>query len=474
MNMNCSGHAEVRDPDWYSRSSDRAKLSPNTLDTESLQNSLTSLNLDSLTMADLDHYSVRSLPVISSSASIAAAHDAPWNESPRSLRTPRTNRASSKPPAGMSALDHLQNSISSLAGSHMPPLRNIITEENGDDSDGDDNNFEGSIASLRIADLNEMDATAHAGNVTHNNQRSSAGVSSAPMYPVSPQRFSSSSQQRSSAGGYNNNSLTFSPQRRSQQFRGDSSFAGSSITSRGSMRYRYGNNNQNNANNNNSYNAMNEPSLSTLGDDDDDDDDNLEIIKLLRNQVDTLKGQLLDQQQQNQELSRKMPKLPNDSINANSSSCFGHDYSDCDSFGEEKETDVKDDASLGSLGSSKCSLNSVSKMSARKKLADAESAVFGAIAALKVSFRKQQQQKEEQPIPVMQVAQPVPVDVEDDEHLLMDELVLCELEAHVKVMQRVVTSQQQSFMAKNEQLRKQTDQQTARIADLERQLKEQP
>jgi hypothetical protein len=448
MNMNRSGHSEVRDPDWYSRSADRAKLSPNTLDTESLQNSLTSLNFDSLTVADLDHYSVRSLPVMpSSSASIAAAQDAPWNESPRSLRTSRS-RASSKPPPGVSALDHLQNSISSLAGA-MPPVRNIITEaETEDDSEAD---LEGSFVSLRIQDLNEMDTTAHAGNVSRNHRSGFA----APLYPVSPQR----SMQLS---GYNSNPS--SPQKR--QFRGDSSYAGSSITSRGSMRY---NNLRYTANNN-------EHSLSTFDDDDFEDDDNLEIIKLLRKQVDTLKDQLIAEQQKNQEQKMALQqmnlqqdckshvgKLAHDSVySIASSSCF-----DCDSFGEEKEAECEnkqDDGSVGSL-SSRNSLNSVSKISTIKKLADAEQAIYGSIAALKVSLRKQQQVQEEH-----QAAAPVPIDVEE-EHLLMDELVLCELEANMKVMQRVQAVQQQALQVRNEKLRAQSEEQAARIAELERQLK---
>ena len=98
MNMNCSGHSELRDPDWYDpdRSLARARNPIVESDTVSrMHNSLASLNVDSLTIAEMNdqsfnHFSVRSLPVVSSTTSavarIATAPDAPWNESTRSLR----------------------------------------------------------------------------------------------------------------------------------------------------------------------------------------------------------------------------------------------------------------------------------------------------------------------------------------------------------------------------------------------------
>lgn len=340
-------------------------------------------------------------------------------------------------------------------------MRSIITEENDGDSEAAED-FDGSFASLRIADLNEMDATAHAGNVSHAPVRASGVVSATSHYPASPQRSTApsllrlhqypSSPQRSSAPSLPGfHQYPSSPQRR---FRGDSSYAGSSITSRGSTRYR-----RQGANFDNSYNASHEPSLSTLGDEDDEDDDNLEIIKLLRTQIDGLKTQLLDQQQQNNDLQHGKLLTKSDQ-SVHSSSCFGHDYSDCDSFGEEKD---KDDASVGSLSSKGSSM----RLSLGKKVADAETAVFGSVAALKASFRQQQEKNEQ-----AAAAQPVPEPAADDTNLLMDELVLWELEAHAKVLQRVVNVQHRLLLSEREALQTRTEQQAGRIAYLERQLLE--
>lgn len=340
----------------------------------------------------------------------------------------------------------------------MPPVRSIITEgDMEDDSEGVD--LDGSLASLRVQDLNEMDATAHAAN---GNRNSNSHRTQPPLYPSSPQRSVQSL-------AYHN--IASSPLR---QFRGDSSYAGTSITSRGSVRYNAQNNNSHRyaSNSNNNYN---EPSLSSIGDDDYEDDDNLEIIKLLRKQVGTLKSQLLAEQQTNQEHKLAvqhmtqdggggggskpfMGYLPHDSIFSGSSSCFGQDTSDCDSFGEEKE----------SVDNSSSAHRPDEAAASRKKLADAEQAIFASIAALKASVQKQQQQQR------VQVAIPTPVEDNDSEHLLiMNELALCELEAHVKVTQRLQAAQSQELKRDNENLKSLTVKQAARIAELERQMKEQ-
>lgn len=454
--MNRSGHHEVRDPDWMSRN--EAKLSPNTLDTDAstvLQNSLTSLNLDSLTVADLDHFSVRSLPVVPSSggASIATSADAPWNESPQSTRTGRSPRrtiaAVAAPPPGVSALDHLQNSISSLnlgAGIHMPPVHQIITEEASHNEDDSEADMECSVASLLVQDLgnnNDMDATAHAGNVSKNHH----SRASAPLYPASPQR---------PMRGYVSNPS--SPQRRSR-YALDSSLGGSSITSRASTRYHHQQPHHPTAyqqqQQHQQYRGGDEPSFSTLGDDDFEDDDNVEIIKMLRNQVDRLKEQLLAEQQKNQDQKLSFETSKASIFQQQQQTNSPHDsYSlasfcdDEDSFGADSDSASKDDGSVKSLASLK----------ERKKLAVAESAVSDSIAALKASFRKQALSSPEQ-------------QSDDNDMRLMDELVLCELENHVKNLQKEHAAAMENAEAR---FKKQSAKQTTRIAELEQQLKQQP
>lgn len=410
MNMNRSGHSEMRDPEWYRLNADRARLSPSNMDAESsLQNSLTSLNLDSFTgTTELqDHYSVRSLPVFSSNASIAAAADAPWNESPRSLR----GRPRAPPNPAMSPLDQLQNSISSLTSmNRAPPLTSIITEDLELEED-----LNASLESLNIlgGPNTEMDATAHAGNV-------SRAQSSRPLYanPISPVRSMRSHPTQSS-----------SPYR----YGGDASYAGSSITSRASTLHR-----------NRTYVTTDEPSLSTLGDGDDygdeEDDDNLEIIKLLRKQVETLKSQLISEQEKNQELKlqQRQNMRPHSSYISASSRSFAYDNSsDNDSFGCDDHH---------SVSNSICSRNS-------HKLSEAESGIAKSIAALKDSLKRRQENAAEST---------------DDEEFLMDELVICELENHFKVMGNQHKAKLHDVMQKNKELKKQNEKFENHILELEK------
>jgi hypothetical protein len=458
MNMNYSGHAELRDPDWYdpSRSLDRAKTSPSaaTVETEAssmMHNSLTSLNLDSLTIAaefgdpNYNHFSIRSLPVQSTNAaSIATAPDAPWNESPRSLRgvtglssnTMLRSTRSMKPPPGVSALDHLQNSLSSLAAGAAAATNSMMTSHGGlphdivtlsDDSEYEslageqDESLHGSMASLRLADVmndvndNEMDATAHAAN-GHRSNRSTAVRSihsyQHQQYPSSPQRSLQSS-------------------------------ARSNL--RSNMRFCHGSN------------AMNEsPSFSTLGEnteyynegcglgDHDNDDNNMEIIKVLRTQVDTLKQELLNQQEQNQKLKQQYEYknqmsqfLPMDSIVHHGSSSlysFGQDSFVSHQSNKSNPKSKDADGARGLLTTQQ-----------QKQLSDAEVGIFASISALKASFRKQQER--ENCVATPSTEQPIspecdgPNVVDETSALLLDELVLCELEAHIKTVQRLTKLQ---------------------------------
>jgi hypothetical protein len=562
MNMNRSGHHEVLEPEWYnSRSSDREKLSPHTLETAeaSLQNSLTSLNLDSLTMADFEnaHYSVRSLPVVSmNNGPIATAVDAPWNESPRSLRSnSRTNPRSKKalqPPPGVSALDHLQNSISSLTaggflsnGNHTtPPIRNIITEEvEGTDYNSDDDGYEtleGSFGSLRVDNdtwnnntldtNNEMDATAHAGNVSQSHIRHSYNASGSAMnYPLSPQRS-----YRATTAHNNNPTFPSSPQRSIHSYYNPVSPAAVVVAPR-SMHasYTMGNNHHYHGNSNSVHRPLasrlplaaaadhhNEPSLSTLGDgdggdEDNHDDDNLEIIKMLRHQVEKLKSQLLKQQQHNQVLLHQQSQsnfvkqasqsnldrfLPHDSILQHCSSTDQQkvplagggggggggssthtDLSECDSFGGDVSTHNHDhsNTSLRSMEENDIQTDP----SSSPALVEAQSAVFGAIAALKASFQQQQQTLQLSPqYPVVTTATPEPEDddlggassigpvsTEDaaSEQWLLNELVVCELEAHCKALLRAVSASHTSLHAINTKLRHRLVLQATRLAELE-------
>lgn len=439
MNMNQSGHSEMRAPDWYSRSTDRAKLSPNTLETESLQNSLTSLNFDSSTVAALegnDHYSVRSLPVIpSSSASIASAVDAPWNESPRSYRGSSSASVLRTPsaPSGMSPLDHLQNSISSIT---RPPI-NIITEEEDplylveDTSEGTGEDLNGSSASMQMNGTNgEMDATAHAGNVSRSS-RMFVTTSAVPP-PVSPMR---SPMRQSHSWAAHSPTRSFPSANASIASRG-------SRGSRGSRSFRHGR-----------PLLSDEASLSTLGDGDDfqeeEDDDNLAIIKLLRNQVETLKSQLFSEQEKNQQLraealQSKAQSTFQMSYCSNSYNSFGNDCSsDGDSFG-------------GDDTSSKCSTGKNFASQSADKFSAAQMSLLKSVDALRRSLQQRSQ-----------VASPV---IEDDNALMLDELTLCELEGQAKTMQQVYEEQQLDWKAQRERWQEQMKRQDAKMKELKRQL----
>lgn len=253
MNMNPTTQrhqAAVRDPDWYTRTSTRLKPG-GTHSTEttviddlvSLGGSLTSLPLESnlFDFESLGQYSTRSMPAI-------LATDAPWNESPRSLRSLTVTSArrvalTSIPPPGVSPLDHLQNSISSInTASRGPPVGHVITEED----DQDITELNESLASLDVETLGlrtqsapDMDATAHAGNVSRG------------RLPVGVGRPAHRSYPRPSRSHPTINSQQFYP---------------------------------------------------TIPDDEDDNDD-VEIIKLLRHQVQTLKKQLAEEQSKNLRLA---------------------------------------------------------------------------------------------------------------------------------------------------------------------------
>lgn len=415
MNMNRSGHHEMRDPEWFGRTTDRAKLSPNTLETESLGGSLNSLNLSFNTLTD-DHMSVRSLPVLaaSSGASIAASVDAPWNQtaslSPHSLQ--RRCLTPSRPPAGISALDHLENSISSLRVSAVaPPFSSIITEEEASSiHSAEDEDIENNHPPLPTA-TNEMDATAHAGNCR---QRSAMPTTGAPMggEPFVPR-----------------------PHHVPSNYADDASYAGSSITSARSWRPRH---HQTSANN------TDEPSLSTLGDgideEDDDDDDNLSIIKLLRHQVEALKSQLLAEQAKRR---------------AGSSQGMHHNHattdysSDAESFGGESDENL-----------SACNRSDDEFASSFSKLPGAapQNAFSQAYQGLSSAVHSMQETWSRRA-----------ASGDDDEQHLVDELVLCELDAHAKTMQREYLALQTEMQQERETWERKLADKERIIADFQRQ-----
>ena len=513
--MNRSGHSEMPDPDWYVRDADRAKVSPSTMDTDQstvLNSSLASLNLDSFNFSDLNmagNYSFRSLPVIPNSSdnnSIAYQPDAPWNQSPQSLRSlrggggrPRINArtilAITTPPKGVSAIDHLNNSISSLnLNGSVPPMQSIITEGVYELEDDSDSGEDASMASLRVGDLGigihgstpEMDATAHAGNVSRTQHSSPFPSVSG---PASPQR---------SIRQYNSNSIASplaSPQRsiRGPYAPGNSSIAGSSITTRASVRFQQLNNAS--FGNYNNYSAQHEPSISTLGDDDQEDDDNMAIIKLLRTQVQTLKQQLLSEQKKTLHLQNECVTHPtalsdgsaadatavkhdNSTKKLNASFSGSSAYSSAgDSFGC---CDSSDSASFGDESVASNAKDKKGGAASEKVVSTAEEGVLGSIAALRQSLRTQQV-KEVSPSPTSpSVDKGDDIDHSNsisrnsnflsDEQLLLDELVLCELENHYKMLRQEQTRAQEELRETNMKLSQAADQQAARIAELERQL----
>lgn len=154
MNLDLSGHEmehqQKRDPaDWLNHA--KAMSPTHTVTTDNMNGSLTSfgdsvssLNIDNLTVVDLDH-SYRGSPgvaaarVSSTSAHLADSTDAPWNNI--ITTSPTRSRMMQAPPPGVSALDHLQNSITSLMN---------IDETT---TDGDLNYDADLEASLRLLDL---------------------------------------------------------------------------------------------------------------------------------------------------------------------------------------------------------------------------------------------------------------------------------------------------------------------------------
>jgi hypothetical protein len=344
--------------------------------------SQSSLNLDSLTVADLNHFSVRSLPAMN----IAHSRDAPWNESPASLQHHTRMTA---PPPGVSPLDHLQNSILSLNVGGVPSF--IVDEE----FEGDGSGLNDSLASLGLADLD-----MNAGNTART--------------PVQPYDSIHSHPSRSSAA--------VQMQWASQ----NDSYASSAASSR--------------------Y-ASHRQLLSNPGDDDDDeDDDNVEIIKMLRRQVVSMKEmltaaklkstqhtKLLQQQVQQQEGWSASPSSLHDSC----SSFSGYAY---DSF-----------ASM-SMGDEVSGV-----LSTKDELSQAESGIQASIAHLKASMERQ---AKEQAAPSSN----------DTIQLFKDKLVLSDIDSNVKVLQREQAAVQQELRNENEHLSQQAVEQNARIAELERQL----
>jgi hypothetical protein len=526
MNMNCSGHSELRDPDWYDpdRSLARARNPIIDADTASrMHNSLASLNVDGLTIAEMNdqsfnHFSVRSLPVVSSSANavtrIATAPDAPWNESTRSLRVTsgvsasnniptmssvRTSRAT-KPPPGVSALDHLQNSLSNIMVSAASPNNglphDIVALEDDSEYDslaGDqDDSLNGSFVSLRLADVmnsgneyNEMDETAHAGNVrTPSTQSRTVNHYQLPMSPLRSPIRSSQSYRHAKTDSNLNSSYA-------------SARSAPSPTRSVSARYRHY-----------SAAAMNEaPSFSTLDEHteyyndgcdlgDNEDDNNTEIIKVLRTQIDTLKHELLKQQEQNQKLIHQYEYknqisqlLPMDSIVQNGG---GGGFFSC---GNESFVSTRSAYHHGRNNNhrnvSSCEKNTddftqrESFLQQQKQLSDAELGIIGSIAALKSTmFKPQGGDKENREVNniVRHEQQPVSPESDDSNNnandddnasiSLLDELVLCELEAHIKAYQRISKMQFEALYQQYEQLQAKVSEQNTRIAELECQINE--
>ena len=500
MNTNCSGHSELRDPDWYDadRSLARARnqiIEPDA--TSRMNNSITSLNVDSLTIAEMNdqsfnHYSIRSLPVFSSTTNavtrIATAPDAPWNESTRSLRVSTTNNIvansnvrtsrATKPPPGVSALDHLQNSLSSLVVSSNTGLpHDIVALEDESEYDslaGDqEDSLNGSFASLRLADVmntgnehNEMDATAHAGNVHRTNSRNTNQYQT----PVSPLR---------------------SPMRSSHSYRptqADSSLNGSYASAR-SVSSPTRNGWHHNAGVSNEvplFNTLDEHTEyyndgCDLGDN--EDDNNVEIIKVLRTQIDTLKYELLKQQEENQKLihqyeyKNEMSQfMPMDSIAHSGKGSFF-------SYGNESFVSTRSSNNQSThhknVHCEKTSdfTQSETFLQYQKQLSDAELGIVSSIETLKASLLKRQSEKENRvKKTVSDEQQPVSPesdesnnnlnDGEDASMSLLDELAICELEMNIKSYQKISKMQFEALYHQNEQLQaEKVLEQTTRIME---------
>jgi hypothetical protein len=517
MNMNCSGHSELRDPDWYDP--DRSLARARNLESDNasrMHNSLASLNVDGLTISDMNeqsfnHFSVRSLPVVSSSSNavtrIATAPDAPWNESTRSLRTAagvsasnnitainsvRTSRVT-KPPPGVSALDHLQNSLTNImvsaVSSNNGLPHDIVALEDDSEYDslaGDqEDSLNGSFVSLRLADVmnsgndhNEMDETAHAGNV-HRTQSRTTNQYQAPVSPLrSPMRLSHSYRHTQTDSNLNGSYA--------------SARSAPSPTRAGSARHRH-------------YNAgaiNEEPSFSTLDEHteyyndgcdlgDNEDDNNMEIIKVLRTQIDTLKHELLKQQEQNQKLihqyeykNQMSQFLPMDSIVQNGAggffSCGNESFvSTRSAYNHSRHNrTVRSESNMDDF------THSESFLQQQKQLSDAELGIIGSIAALKSSMFKQHGEKENREVKNVVSIEQQPVSPESDDSnnnindddnasiSLLDELVLCELEAHIKASQRISKLQFEELYHHHEQLKAEVSDQKTRIMELELQLSE--
>lgn len=145
--------------------------------TASMNGSLTSfnfsnasLNLDNLTLAELEHLSNRSLPA----TNIAQDADAPWNTNTRD----EDKQSVPHVPCVGSALNELQRSISAITadfGASIYAAPSFTIEEDSDEEYNDESItiLQESAVSLCIEDLEEldddavgMDETAHRGNVS--------------------------------------------------------------------------------------------------------------------------------------------------------------------------------------------------------------------------------------------------------------------------------------------------------------------
>jgi hypothetical protein len=196
-------------------------------------------------------------------------------------------------------------------------------------------------------------------------------------------------------------------------------------------------------------------SLSTLGDGDDhsiqeEDDDSLAIIKLLRNQVETLKSQLISEQEKNQQLKAdalqsKSSAFQLTNFHNSSVSSFGHDCtSDADSFG-------------GDDNSSKCGTSTSKTEQQSDKFAKAQLALTQSVNALRGSW----QRRFEATTPVVE---------DNDDALMLDELTMCELEGHAKSMKQVFEEQQFDWQAQRDRWQSKAKRQEAKIQELKRQL----
>ena len=509
--MNCSGHSELRDPDWYDpdRSLARARNPIVEWDTtvSTMHNSLASLNVDSMTIAEMNdqsfnHFSVRSLPVFSGTddavTRIATAPDAPWNESTRSLRTisrvPATNNITpisnirtsraTKPPPGVSALDHLQNSLSNLmvsaVSSNTGLPHDIVALEDDSEYDslaGDqEDSLNGSFVSLRLADVmnsgnNEMDETAHAGNV---HRSRTANQHQPPVSPLRSPMRSSNSYRHTQTDSNLNSSYT--------------SARSASSSTRSNTRFRhYG------------AGATHEVSFSTLDEHteyyndgcdlgDDEDDNNIEIIKVLRTQIDMLKHELLKQQEQNQKLlhqyeykNQMSQFLPMDSIVHNAKGGFFSCGNESFASTRSGIHHSKQNRNLSLEKNTDDCTQSETFLQQQKQMTEAELGIIGSFAALKASLLKEKREKENRS-KVSNEQQPVSPESDDSTNnindednasiSLLDELVVCELEAHVKLFQRISKMQFEALFHQNEQLQAEASDQSARIMELTSQLNE--